>query len=137
MGAAEERAPGGIGLEGIRAVIEAKKRVHPELRRRLGWHGLQRILAREGVALRVMALPDPAQLVSYRGRWTILLNADLPTRRHMWAVAHEIGHLWLHHDHTCERWERVYHLEHEEGPDPREDDAEIFAACLLGGPRWF
>lgn len=123
--------------EEILAVIERKRDMHPELRRPLGWQGMQRILSREDVGLFVVPLPDPAQLVQYAGRWAILLDSALPVRRRMWAVAHEIGHLWLHHDHTCERWERVYNMLHDWEPDLREDDAEMFAACLLGGPRWF
>lgn len=125
-------------LDAILQAISERQSIHPELARPLGWHGLHRLLAREGIAVSTASIPEPAMLVQYRGQWTIILNVDLPPRRHMWAIVHELGHLWLHVDRSApERWERVYHLHEGTGPDDREDDAEMFAACLLGGPRWF
>lgn len=126
-----------MNVSTILSVVAERRAEHPELAHPLGWHGLQRILAREGIQVRMAPLSQPAMLVQYCGEWTIVLNVDLPTRRHMWAIVHELGHLWLHHDRACARGDRVYQLTDVPGPDAQEDDAEVFAACLLGGPRWF
>ena len=118
----------------IRAVIEAKREHHPELRAPLRWHGLQRILARENVGLFVTSMPGHvnAQLVPYLGSWSVLINSARPPRRHTYYGAHELGHLWLHHDRYFERWETVFHMTHDWAADPDEDDAELFATIVLG-----
>ena len=123
-------------IEEIAAVIDRKREHHPELARALTWPGLSRMCAREGVRLRTSRepLPRPAQLVPFAGRWAILLSRDAPFRRHTYLAAHELGHLWLHHDSTAERWERVYNMEIGWYDDPREDDAETFASLVLAGP---
>ena len=125
--------------EAIRAVIDRKREQHPELGAPLRWDGLRRILAREDVGLLTAQLPRGAnaQLVQFMGAWSIVLSADAPPRRHTYYAAHELGHLWLHHDRTCDRGECVYKMDDAWVDDPQEDDAEVFAACLLGGPRWF
>lgn len=120
--------------EQIAEVIAAKRQVHPELARPLRWPGLQRILAREDVGLFVVPMPAHfnAQLVPYLDSWSILINSTLPARRHTYFAAHELGHLWLHHDRYFERWETVYHMSHTWEADPEEDDAELFASMVLG-----
>jgi Zn-dependent peptidase ImmA (M78 family) len=120
--------------ERIAGIIRAKRRVHPELRRPLRWHGLQRILARENVGLFVVPMPTDinAQLVPYLGSWSILINSARPPRRHTYYGAHELGHLWLHHDLHFDRCEQVYHMGYDWAEDPREDDAELFASMVLG-----
>jgi hypothetical protein len=125
-----------VKTEQIYDVIQEKWRQHPELIP-LKWEGLKRVLARENVGLFVMCLPRPAQLVQYRGAWSILVNSSLHPRRHTYYAAHELGHLWLHHDRTCERWERCYNMDDEWQADPREDDAEMFAMIVMGGYRNF
>lgn len=120
--------------ERIAGIIRAKRRQHPELRRPLRWIGLKRILAREYIGLFMVPMPahQNAQLVPYLGSWSILLNSALPPRRHTYFAAHELGHLWLHHDLHFDRWEQVYHMTREWEEDPREDDAELFASMVLG-----
>lgn len=123
-------------VEQIAAVITAKRDLHLELNRELAWPGFVRICEREGVKLRRAPTPMPrlAQLVPYLGRWAILYSADAPRRRHLYLGAHELGHLWLHHDSRHDRWERVYNMETHWHDDPREDDAELFASLVLMGP---
>jgi Zn-dependent peptidase ImmA (M78 family) len=120
----------------ITRVLAAKRQIHPELARALSWPAFQRICEREGVRLRRSPepMPRPAQLIPYLGRWTILFNCDAPHRRLTYYGAHELGHLWLHHDSRFERWERVYNMDTYWANDPREDDAELFASLVLMGP---
>lgn len=122
-----------MNVEAIAKVIARKRALHPELARHLTWPGLQRICAREGVSIRVSKtrVPRQAQLVPYAGSWTIILSPDAPPRRHTYLGAHELGHLWLHHDATCDRWERVYNMDADWYADAREDDAELFASLVL------
>jgi hypothetical protein len=82
----------------------------------------------------VVPLPRhrPAQLVPYLGAWAIFISSTAPARWHTYYGAHELGHLWLHHDRTSERWERVYNMAHDWEADPREDDAELFATIVCG-----
>jgi Zn-dependent peptidase ImmA (M78 family) len=96
-----------------------------------------RICDREGVTIRKSAgrMPRMAQLVPYAGAWTIVLNKEAPLRRHTYLAAHELGHLWLHHDPQHDRAERVYNMGQHWPDDPREDDAELFATLVLMGPR--
>ena len=63
-----------------------------------------------------------------------MLNKDLPFRRLTYRAAHELGHLWLHHDRRHERSERVYNMQVEWRDDPHEGDAELFASLVLMGP---
>jgi Zn-dependent peptidase ImmA (M78 family) len=77
-----------------------------------------------------------AQLLSFDGLWAILLNSNSSPRRHLYYGVHELAHLWCHHDRTCDRWERIYNMQEEEGDDPRESDAELFCVYVLGGRRF-
>lgn len=124
-------------VEQIVAVIGRKRETHHELARALTWPALVRICDREGIRIRVSREPIPrrAQLVPYGGRWTILINRSSPARRHTYDGAHELGHLWLHHDRQHDRGERVYNMDTHWADDPREDDAELFASLVLMGPR--
>jgi hypothetical protein len=125
-----------LSVEQIADVIASKRELHPELARALTWPGFLRICGREGVEVRVRKAPTarPAQLVPFLGEWTIIISADTPFRRHTYLGAHELGHLWLHHDRTSERWERVYNMDVHWSNDPREDEAELFASLVLMGP---
>jgi Zn-dependent peptidase ImmA (M78 family) len=120
----------------ILCVVRAKRDTHPELSEPLTYATLRQILAREDVVLLHGACERPAQLVQYWGRWHIVIDTDVPRRRHLYYATHELGHLWLHHDPTAERWERVYNTDYWEGPDPRENDAETFCAIVLGIARY-
>lgn len=125
-----------MDIDQIRAAIARRADDHPELRAPLRWTGLQRILIRERIKLYVTALPRPAQLCSYLGGWAIFVNSSEPPRRHTYYAAHELGHLWLHHDATCERWETCFNNDVDWPDDPREDDAELFATMVLQGPQF-
>jgi hypothetical protein len=120
-----------VRTDAIYRIVERKAQEHPELVP-LSWDGLCRILAREGIELFRLPLPRPAQLVQYCGTWSILVNANLPRRTHTVFAAHELGHLWLHHDPTCERWERCYNMDEDWLRSPREDDAQLFAMIVSG-----
>jgi hypothetical protein len=122
-------------LDEIAAVLERKRELHPELARGLTWPGFERICGREGVSIAFQSLPREAQLVPFMGSWTIILNKNLPFRRHTYRGAHELGHLWLHHDLQHERTEHVYNMDVRWEADPREDDAEHFAQLILMGPK--
>jgi hypothetical protein len=128
---------GTLSVAQVAAIIDRKRETHPELARALTWPALLRICEREGVAVRksVGRMPRMAQLVPYAGAWTIVLNREAPPRRHTYLAAHEVGHLWLHHDPLHDRSERVYNMGEHWPDDPREDDAELFATLLLMGPR--
>lgn len=123
-------------VEQIADVIARKRDLHPELARPLTWPAFTRICEREQVKIRQspVEMPRPAQLVPYGGRWAILLSPGAPRRRHLYLGAHELGHLWCHHDTQHDRWERVYNMDTHWGADPREDDAELFAELVLMGP---
>lgn len=124
-------------LEQIIEIVERKREVHSELRSALTWAGITQICRRERI--RIRKSPEPmtrrAQLIPYRGRWTIMISRDVPPRRHTYLAAHELGHLWLHHDRQHARTDRVYNMDTHWANDPREDDAETFAAIVLMGPR--
>lgn len=117
-------------------LLAAKREQHPELRRALTWRGIERICTREGVLLVVRAHSEAAQLVGYDGTWSILVNANLPLRRHAYYAAHELAHLWLHVDAADGRGAMVFNFSGYAGDDPREDDAEALATLMLGGPRF-
>jgi hypothetical protein len=122
-------------VEQIRAVISTKSSEHPELRAPLTLQGLRRVLARERIAWLVRRHPRPAQLVPFLGQWSIVVDVRTPVAQYTICGAHELGHLWLHHDPHFDRWEtRVY--EHGGGWDSEhEADAERFAELLVRGPE--
>lgn len=126
----------GMDLEAIRAVVREKSAIHPELLAPLTLRGLRRILEREDVEFIVRPLPRPAQLIPFLGGWSIVVDSRRPERQHVYLGAHELGHLWLHHDVHFDRWEtRVYNMGDAWEPDPKEDDAELFATLVLQGPE--
>ena len=121
----------------ILAVVIAKQLEHPELRQPPTWSELRRVIAREDVDILVAPLPRPAQLVQYGGAWTIVISSEVAPSRYTYYALHELGHLWLHHDTTAERWERVYTMDAAEPDGPREYEAEVFVAIILGGLERF
>lgn len=114
-------------------VLAAVRERHPELRRRLSWNGLAAVLRRERIQVVRVPMRTPAALLHRGGVSILMLNSDLPPRRHTYYCAHELGHHFLHAD---QELEPVFHMDVIWPDDPREDEAEYFAACLLGGPRW-
>jgi Zn-dependent peptidase ImmA (M78 family) len=122
--------------DAIQAVLTAKRLLHPELHRSLTWRGLQRVCARERVGLALRAMDEEAQLVCILGKATILVNSDLPARRHTYRAVHELAHLWLHVDPAEGRAATIYNFSGYDGDDPREAEAEFLASLILGGPRF-
>lgn len=129
--------PPAIRVDLIGRVLARKCIQHPELSHPLRWSGLRRICEREDVGLLVQRLPRPrpAELVPYSGTWTIVLSSDAPARRHTYYAAHELAHLWLHHDPVMTRSAKIYTFDDWSCPDPREDEAEHAATWMLADPR--
>ena len=124
--------PIGPHFDRVDRVLEEKRGIHPEARVPLGWNGLLAILRRERISVVYAPLLRPAALLTNRGISVLLLNSDLPPRRHTYYGAHELGHAWLHADTETEA---CFHMDVVWPDDPREDEAEYCAACLLGGPQ--
>lgn len=112
----------------IDTLISEKRARHPELLNPLTWPALQRVCAREGVLLFRGPLPADAALVSIGGRHAIVLNSDLPARRHTYRAAHELAHAWLHAP-----TEPTIYLMSADVQDRREDEAEYVALRLMQG----
>lgn len=125
-----------MALARLLALYEAKRAAHPDLARGLTWHGLRRVCERECVRLLPVPIVEEAQLVVFDGDWTILVNTELPPRRHTYFAAHELGHLWCEVDAGEGRRTAIYNFSDYAGDDPREDDAELLATLLCQGPRF-
>lgn len=122
--------------EALVAIYRAKRALHPELRGGVTWNGIRRVLVREDIGLFVTPLPQQAQAIHYAGAWSILIDSRLPARRHTMWCAHELAHIWAHHDSRCARHERVYnYTECTDAHDPREAEADFLATLVLGGAR--
>jgi Zn-dependent peptidase ImmA (M78 family) len=120
-----------VNASQILRVIDAKREAHPELHEPLTWNALQRILAREGVRLHIRRLRNHAQLIRYGSDFHIVVSSELPARRHTYAAAHELGHLWLHIENLPDTGTACFHMDTEWRADPREDDAEYFATVVM------
>jgi hypothetical protein len=119
----------------VEALVAAKRELHPELRRPLTWARLHAVCRRERVALCLADLPPehPAQLVPYFDRWSILISDDLSMKERVRLAAHELAHVWAHHDAQHERWELVYQDLHPAPDDPAEREANAVAWLLIEG----
>lgn len=106
---------------------------HPDLLGgRLTWNGARGLCRRLGVRLIITPLVREAQVIAPLGTPVILLNSEVPPRRHTYRVAHELGHVLMGHAESGD--ELVYHLSPCEPDDPREDEAELLATLLCQGP---
>jgi hypothetical protein len=115
----------------ISTIIEAKRMLHPELRRPLSLGGLKGVLYREFVRLEIRPHSRDAELVPIMGRWVIMVDERQPKEFWCLLAAHELAHLWLHHDPFHDRTETmVYRREH--GP-LRELEADVCASLLIAG----
>jgi hypothetical protein len=117
----------------LEAIVAAKREQHPELARPLTWNRLQGICRREHVVLAIASLPkeQPAQLVPFLNRWAILVSDECAPRERLKLAAHEIGHLWAHHDPHHERWELVYQIDTPAPGGAQEREADGIALLLL------
>lgn len=113
-------------------VLDAARASHPELGRPLTWNGARSICRRLGVPIVVAPMPRPAKLIAPLGSPVILLDAGTPPRRHTSFLAHELAHLFLGHLEMGPVW----HMEPCWPDDPREDEAEVLAMLMLGGPKF-
>lgn len=116
----------------ISAVIGQMRRAHPELRQPVTWHGIRRVLHRLRVDVVIRPLTVDAKVIHMGGCAVIALNANLPARRHTYRLAHELGHIMLHGAMSDDGV--VFNMTPCWPDDPREDEAEYFAAQLLMGP---
>lgn len=111
------------------ALLKAKRRRHPELRQPLSWESLQAVCARERIRIAYGPLPADAVLIAGLGTSVIVLNSELPPRRHTYRGAHELAHAWLHVSSGP-----VFHTMRDGNEhDPREDEAEYVATKLMQG----
>jgi hypothetical protein len=119
----------------VEALVAAKRELHPELRRPLTWARLHAVCRRERIALCLADLPPehPAQLVPYFDRWSILVSDDISMKERVRLAAHELAHVWAHHDAQHERWELVYQDLHPSPDDPAEREANAVAWLLIEG----
>ncbi len=119
-------------LARIRAVVLEKANTHKELRRRLTLAGARRVLLREGVALSIRLHPRPAQLIRLPQGWKVVVDSRSSDRERVVCIAHELGHLWLHHD--ADRDEPIVFDRTEPADDAiREAEADHVAELLVGG----
>lgn len=91
------------------------------------------IVKNEGLDLKFIKFPPKLQEVAGffdPDTKTIFVNAEEPTNRQTFTVAHELGHYLLEHKPTeykvLMRWEKP-----EGEKQPLEQEANCFAACLL------
>jgi hypothetical protein len=119
----------------LEAIVAAKREQHPELARPLTWNRLQAICRRERVVLADRPLPkqQPAQLVPFLDHWAILVSDECGPRERLKLAAHELGHLWAHHDPHHERWELVYQIDSPAPGGAQEREADGIAMLLLEG----
>jgi hypothetical protein len=97
------------------------------------------VCRREGIYLCCVPLPkeQPAQLVPYFDRWSILVSDEIAPRERVKLAAHELGHLWAHHDPQHERWELVYQIMSPAPGGAQEREADGIAFLLLEGRTTF
>lgn len=86
-----------------------------------------------GVPIIWRRMPRDARVVAPLGTPVIVLNPDVPPRRHTAVLAHEIAHVFMHLD---ARDVVVFNLDACWPDDPREDEAEVLAILMLGGPEF-
>ncbi|HET8778006.1 MAG TPA: ImmA/IrrE family metallo-endopeptidase [Candidatus Limnocylindria bacterium] len=113
----------------IARVLEEKRALHPEMARPLTWNGLVAILRRERIPLVRTALVRTAACLTGGRVTVILVNSNVPPRRHTYFVAHELAHAWIHADDEADP---VFHIDLERADDVREEEAELLATWLLG-----
>jgi hypothetical protein len=120
----------------IRALLAQKRGLHPELRWPLTMQGLRRMLARESVALVIEPYPRLGFLMPLLGSWTLIIDEGQPFDTRAMIGAHELAHLWLHHDPFFDRTETaVYDRSPDWYDDVREAEADYAAERMLAGPE--
>jgi hypothetical protein len=122
-----------VSVDCVRRVGEALRRRYPaELRGALTWNGLRSILGAERIPLVPTTMVRPAALIAGGGVAVMLINNNVPGRRHLAFAAHELAHRYLHAHEDDGAAEVCYHMDVDWSEDPREDEAELLAVWLLG-----
>lgn len=115
------------------AALAQARAAHPELRRPLTWNGAVAICRRLGIPLVYAPMVRPARCLALLGTPVLMLDSNTPPRRHTYFVAHELAHVFLHVDPSEGA---VFNMEPCDPDDPREEEAEVLATLMLGGPRF-
>jgi hypothetical protein len=119
----------------IAQLLAQKAKQHPECGAPLSFPSFRRICAREHVAIAIRPHPIGAQLIPMLGAWTIVIDSRQPKGEALVCGAHELGHLWLHHDPFFSRHETmVYDVSPDWHDEVREAEADVFAELLVRGP---
>lgn len=118
-----------MATDRVERLVTSKRKRHPELRQPVTYQGIRAVCDREGILVMHGPLPFAGATVSYRGRHVIMVDPRRSPRRETYAIAHELGHVWLHADDEP----AVRHMEEPWPDDPREDEAEAVATMLLQG----
>jgi hypothetical protein len=122
-------------LAELRGISFTKRDRHPELAKPLTLAGLRRIVKREHVELSIRPHPRLGELVPLLGRWLIIVDERQPKKAWTICAAHELAHLWLHHDPYFARHETtVYDASPPWYDIVREEEADVFAELLVRGP---
>jgi Zn-dependent peptidase ImmA (M78 family) len=78
--------------------------------------------------------PAPAQLVCAFGERVLLVDSNASERSATFLVAHELGHLFLHHEPLADVGGARVYLYRDAALDAvLEEDANTFAALLMAG----
>lgn len=116
----------------VEQMVAQVRRAHPELRRPATWAAVQRAIARMGIHYRVSRTTRRTSSFTRLGVAVIALSAALPDEDRLSALLHEVGHIVLHADRDEGA---VRELVACAPGDPRELEADYFAAELLAGTR--
>lgn len=96
------------------------------------------VLYRERVKLVVAPHPTLAQLLPVLGAWTIIVDANASVIERTVGVAHEMAHLWLHHDPRFDRAETsVYDRSPAVWSVLEEAEADALAEMIVAGPAGY
>jgi hypothetical protein len=123
----------------LEAIVAAKRDLHPDLVRPLTWSRLQAVCRREGIYLCCVPTTEGAAGAArplLRSVEHSRLRRDRPARA-LKLAAHELGHLWAHHDPQHERWELVYQIMSPAPGGAQEREADGIAFLLLEGRTTF
>lgn len=117
---------------GVLAAVKEARQRHPELRVPLTWRRLQQVYDREGILLKRLRIDANADVLGFDGIFVVTINTDAPVKRHARYGAHEYGHIRMHLNRSGEIEKNLSPCQR---GDPREFEAELFAALLIIGPK--
>lgn len=117
--------------ECVAALVAELREAHPEMRRPVRTEGIAAILERECIAVTRAPIGRRGYIDGEIGNLVITLRAGLDPRLHTHVLLHEYGHAKLH---MADSGEGVRQLGPCVNGDPREYEADLFAAMLWRGP---